>query len=1110
MDATPVSSPIKKILIRTSIALAIIISLFFLTIGIILKTVVTPQKITSLILNLAHNYVEAQINCDSIDITYFSTFPYLGVKLQNGSIIHYPVTHTDSSKIHLSSPQDTLITFRQTTISINPLVLLFNQKVEIRQLEMENADIYAYVDSTGKANWDILSPSEKKEEETSEIPELNINNIYFKDIQITYDDRQQNVLVMIDSLEILLNGNLYKKQANLDLDLKTSGITSYFQEQRYSYHLPLKINTQLKNDGSIGKLSIEKGNINIGTVELNSTGTLQRTETPQVVDINLDFSLNASSLAELMSMIPAHVSDIPSKFQGKGKVKSHGQITGKIGKNIYPIIQADFQLKKGALYVTSHPKQPVIEKIETDLKTILDFSGKQKSSIFLNNLFMQIDSSTLNLKGTFDHILKKPSIQAQAKADINFSQLSKKFDLAQDMQMGGQIKFDLSAKCLLDDILKFNLGKIDVNGDANIKKVVFKYPPESLSFYAPLAVMKFGSNTQDSIRNHVVESLFKGNIQLDSINVSKKEDFSLNLGKFSALFRTSEPQDTSKLAVVTATTRTENIRLNMGDSIRLRMFKANAAIRLAPQKDNPALPEINAHISLDTLHGLFYTLGGRVHQAKLNLKINKRQTDSTRRRTLPDSIRRTAANTQANISFRLESEQSRKFLRSWEVSGSFASKDASLRTPYFPLPLRMSESDLTFTSSNIISLNKANIQIGNSRLSLKGKIEGIRRALLFNGKVSAKLTLDADSLNINELVKAAIAGSEFTQKSYAEKDSITQFVLNESNNTIESLDTIQSGIFIIPRNLDVEFNSKIKHAIYSHLLLDNILGKITLKDQAVHLQRLMVGSNVGGAYMDMVYKASNNKGAHLGLDVKLKDANAKELITAFPFINTLTPMLRSFEGVLDCNMTAVTELDSFMNVRFPQTTASCYVQGKDMVLLDGETFSEISNTLMFKKKSRNLIDTLSVEMILEDEKLMIFPFQLSIDRYKVAVGGIQNLDKTFDYHVTVLKSPIPFKLGLNITGNPDKMKIRLAKAKYKDLFAVAREQQLNNTTINIREEMENKLRKSILDILKAPSTWPMAHPSISLSDSLKQTYFQLDTTTVMKEEEAIVEAISEN
>jgi len=137
---------------------------------------------------------------------------------------------------------------------------------------------------------------------------------------------------------------------------------------------------------------------------------------------------------------------------------------------------------------------------------------------------------------------------------------------------------------------------------------------------------------------------------------------------------------------------------------------------------------------------------------------------------------------------------------------------------------------------------------------------------------------------------------------------------------------------------------------------------------------------------------------------------------------------------------------------------------------------------------------MSVEMILNDEKLMIFPFLLSIDRYNVAVGGIQNLDMSFDYHITVLKSPVPFKLGLNISGMPDDMKIRLGKAKYKDLFTVTRQKDLDSTSINLRKEMDEKLRQSIQEIVSMELQQPIRRPRMELPDSLRRNYFQLEDT----------------
>ena len=88
----------------------------------------------------------------------------------------------------------------------------------------------------------------------------------------------------------------------------------------------------------------------------------------------------------------------------------------------------------------------------------------------------------------------------------------------------------------------------------------------------------------------------------------------------------------------------------------------------------------------------------------------------------------------------------------------------------------------------------------------------------------------------------------------------------------------------------------------------------------------------------------------------------------------MLPMLRSFEGVVDCQLAVAAALDSSMNFLMPTVNAACRIHGENMVLLDGETFTEISKMLHFKNKKRNMIDKISVEMLVRDNQIEIFPF----------------------------------------------------------------------------------------------------------------------------------------
>ena len=99
----------------------------------------------------------------------------------------------------------------------------------------------------------------------------------------------------------------------------------------------------------------------------------------------------------------------------------------------------------------------------------------------------------------------------------------------------------------------------------------------------------------------------------------------------------------------------------------------------------------------------------------------------------------------------------------------------------------------------------------------------------------------------------------------------------------------------------------------------------------------------------------------------------------------------------------------------------------------------------------------------------------------MSVGGTHNIDLTFNYHLSVLKSPVPFKLGIDITGNLDNFKYKITKCKYKDIFKPTKQAELDSTRKNIRKDIRDAVRKQIeeaapelgkdLALVKAADVW---------------------------------------
>ena len=105
----------------------------------------------------------------------------------------------------------------------------------------------------------------------------------------------------------------------------------------------------------------------------------------------------------------------------------------------------------------------------------------------------------------------------------------------------------------------------------------------------------------------------------------------------------------------------------------------------------------------------------------------------------------------------------------------------------------------------------------------------------------------------------------------------------------------------------------------------------------------------------MVYRADSVRGGYTGFDFKIRDINIAKLVDFIPSMDTIVPMLRSFEGRVQFDVAAEARLDSNMNIRIPTLRSAMYIKGDSLVLMDGETFAEISKMLMFKNKKEECI-----------------------------------------------------------------------------------------------------------------------------------------------------------
>ena len=207
-----------------------------------------------------------------------------------------------------------------------------------------------------------------------------------------------------------------------------------------------------------------------------------------------------------------------------------------------------------------------------------------------------------------------------------------------------------------------------------------------------------------------------------------------------------------------------------------------------------------------------------------------------------------------------------------------------------------------------------------------------------------------------------------------------------------------------------------------------------------------------------MYRTPRRNHIYLGFDYHMLDVNIQELVNMIPQIDSMMPMLRSFKGEAEFHLAAETYTNAQYQIKPSTIRGAASIFGKDLVVMDNETFSTISKLLMFSKKTENKVDSISAEMTLYKKEIDVYPFCVSIDNYMVALGGRHNLDMSFNYDVNVLS---PIYLGVNVSGNLDDLDIKLAPCRFAKDFKPLFHRKVDTQSAEIRSMIRESMRRNV-------------------------------------------------
>ena len=1052
----------KRALKITAITLSSIIGILIIAIIIVCNVVFSPKTLTPIVRNNVGRFITCQADLDTAELTFFSTFPNFALNLSNVRVIN-PIADTQS---------DTLAHVGRLAASVNVSQFLFHGNLVINQVHLDNTSANIFSDSLGNANYNIIALTSNEEEDTTStslFDLLQINDVVINNLSATYIDQQSGINASINGLNTTLSAQLQGANGNIDakfsipnsqfsipnsqfsilnsqfsisgnlrdnhfdgnLALTLPSTTFDLDNNRLADSLALRANIPAEVNLNIMHINLKEALLAINSHEINLNGVAQLDNN----DINLDmqFATNQWNLEELIALIPEAYADLLDGINVSGNASLSGSARGTYNDSIMPLISANLNYTDGKVQYSELPLP--ISNINLSLSANADLNPNGKIKCNISNSQLSILNSQLSIPNSQFSILNsqfdKALCDINLSANLNLPELKPLLPEDLNIDMNGRANADISARFNLDDATNLRLDRIIA--DASIKytnldvlyndSIAIKDPKGTLNLSLP------SPHTNKHFKELAQASLNSTNLQVDAQLDSSHTQLSILNSQFS--IGIGDILDTTQFYTAVCQFDFDHLQGSM-DTINFDITQPEGTLEVYPMRSNKKNPTFTIAYANQAIKA---NMGSFVNINTQNLKIEAKTDYNKEKENLLDQLNPT-------IKF--------DFNNGLVSVDGF---DADINIPAIKFQFR----------PNNFDIKQSRIIIDNSDFALSGNITNLKNFSKGRGLLRGNLRFESEKTDVDQLmnlVNGLGADTETTDEIVITDDN-TDFALADNQQSTDSPQTEEPNPFMVPKKVNITLDTHIKKAIFGNTDIENLGGRLTIKDGEAILEQMGFTTDAAEMQLTGIYRSERRNHLFAGLDFHLLNIDIAKLIDLVPAVDTIVPMLSSFAGRAQFHIAAETYLRADYSPKISTLRAAAALEGKDLVLLDSETFSTIAKYMMFNKKTENIVDSISVEMTVFRNEVDLYPFLISMDKWQAVLSGRHNLDNSFNYHISLTDCPLPARLGLDIKGTFDDLKFALVPCKYKALYKPEKQGTAEKQTLALKKLISDSLKDNV-------------------------------------------------
>ncbi len=1023
----------KKGLRRLCIVLGVIVALIVAAV-LATEPVLNSSKVQEKIYSAANAAVpDGSVDWSRLHISTVRSFPHVAVEVDSVSVTYPHELFSRYDGLGVRSPLlgegrgsevDTLLSARGLSASLNVLQLI-KGTIRVSHVSLQQPRVFFHSYTPELSNIAIFGPSEP---DTLDKKPLNLPWISVGKASI-----DSNPYLVYTSQANTVFANAVFDSMTLSGDVLLKGDIGDYKVQKLRFCLDnLKAEGRLPGDTfrlAVDRMQIENHSTNVldlglGGNLLFSSASVGKLNIPAKLEARAGFGKSGDGLELDLHRLDGEVAYIPLHAEGKYIMyDDHGKVNAKASINdcdlgrVFNEYARNFSREAARIRPAGRLSLSASADGNISDKEMPETAASVNMDMAVDGLQLKLDGDAKDLLG--DNLL----VAARADMGVVLDSIYKYMPDDLDLKGNGRVNLTADAKLYFKELADYKFEKSRLKADLNGDRVAVSMPSMDVEAFLLAPDVKLGNSS-----NSVLLSL-----GVDSTSVMLGEGTRTVLKNFESKAEINKKEvDGALVPYMRLDSSSDRIRLRSGEN-RLGLNGIDLSVDASRRVRNRSRrqPDNARRAALDSLRKLYPGAG---RDSLLGIIRGARPVDEFSSR---------------DIKVALDSSLLALYDK-WRPGGLLSIDGGYFRSPALPLRTRISSVDVAIDDDDV-QVASMGVKCGSSDMALTGYVGNIRPFIRGRRPLEFDLDLHSNRLNLNEILVA-------TQEAFNSGETVSteneDYVREDLEDATYVRDSVMRAI-VVPKNLAGSVRLEADKVDYSDKDFTDATAEINVRDRVLQVKDVGVDSEMGQIKMDAFYATHSRDDINAGLDMHLINMSAYDIIHMVPSVDAMMPALKSFEGKLGCDVSLTTQLDTNMNILMPSLNGLVRISGRDLHVSNAGDLRKITRLLMFKDKNIGDIDDLNVDAVISDSRLEVFPFELGVDRYRLALMGTHSFNGNMKYHVSILKSILPIPFGVNIYGSPEKIRFSLGRCKYKDGKVPSFTADIDTMQVNVLDAIRN-------------------------------------------------------